>query len=123
MTVDDGVVEQLRFFKVSEADIAAEMAKRAGGATEGESDVYEVHADAWDSWLFFLKVQRQWVFVPVSAGMGVSSQRMSLNWNGVRALVLLSGVKRKRWEGLIDDLLVIEETVLKAEQDAHAEAQ
>lgn len=121
--VDDSAAEGLRRFGVSEEDIAAEMAKRNGTDVEPEEDAFEVHADAWDSWLFFLKVQRQWVFVPVSAGMGVSSQRMSLDWNGVRALVLLSGIKRKRWACLVDDLLVIEETVLKAEQDARAEAQ
>ena len=123
LVVDDGVVEQLRFLNVSEEDIAAELARRDGDAAEAECDAFEVHEDAWDSWLFFLKVQRQWVFVPVSAGLDVSSQRMSLNWNGVRALVLLSGVKRKRWEGLIDDLLLIEETVLKAEQDARSKAE
>lgn len=119
LVVDEGVAEGLRRFGVSEEDIAAQM----GTGTEPEEDAFEVHADAWDSWKFFLKVQRQWVFVPVSAGMGVSSQRMSLNWNGVRALILLTGIKRKRWEGLTDDLLLIEETVLKAEQEARAKAE
>lgn len=123
LSVDEGVAEQLRFFRVSEADIAAEMAKRTSTGTELEEDAFEVHADVWENWLFFLKVQRQWVFVPVSAGMGVSSRRIGLNWSGIRSVVLLSGVKRKRWEGLVDDLLVIEETVLKAEHDARAQTE
>lgn len=123
LVVDEGVAEGLRKFGASEEDIAAELARRGGSAAEPEEDAYEVHADAWESWLFFLKVQRQWVFAPVSAGMGVTSQRMSLNWSGVRALMLLSGVKSKRWADLVEDLLVIEEAVLKAEQKARATAQ
>lgn len=121
LVVDEGVAEGLRFFGAREEDIAAQQAGNAGegdGPDPDEEDVYEVHADVWDNWLFFLKVQRQWVFVPVSAGMGVGAQRMSLNWGGVRSVMLLCGVKRSAWAGLVDDLLVIEETVLKVERDA-----
>ena len=123
LEVDEGVADGLRFFGAREEDIAAQQAGKTGegdGPDPDEEDVYEVHADVWDNWLFFLKVQRQWVFVPVSAGMGVSAQRMSLNWGGVRSVMLLCGVKRSAWSGLVDDLLVIEETVLKEESDARA---
>jgi hypothetical protein len=117
LQVDDGVADGMRRFGASEEEIAKQQQERGGGEPVAD-EAYEVHADVWENWLFFLKVQRQWVFVPVSAGMGVSSQRMSLNWSGIRSLVLLSGVKRSRWECLVDDLLVIEDTVLKAEREA-----
>lgn len=114
MAVDDDYSRLLRRAKVSEEDIEA---ARSGDAQRDEA-VFDVHEDAWESWTFFLKVNRQWVFVAVSAGMGVSSVRTGLNWPGIEAVIRLSGVKRGRWAGLVDDLMVIEEAVLEADSEA-----
>lgn len=120
--VDDSVAAGMRRLGFSEADIEAQQGAQAGTDAPARS-VFEVHEDAWESWLFFLKVQRQWLFVPVTravgmGGVAVDAQRMSLNWSGVRSMVMLTGVKKKRWSGLIDDLLVIESAVLDAEHKA-----
>lgn len=120
LQVDDGVAAGLRRMGVSEDDIARAQAQLGSGdgGDAPEAD-FEVHEDCWESWLFFLRVQRQWVFVPMSAGMGVTSVRQGLNWPGIRAMVLLSRIKPARWEQLVDDLLTIEYAVMKAEQERH----
>lgn len=99
---------------MSEEDIEAARPRDA----QGDSAVFDVHEDVWENWNFFLKVARQWMFVPVSAGMGVSSVRMGLNWPGIESVIRLSGMKRGRWAGLVDDLLVIEQAVLEADSEA-----
>jgi len=122
--VDDSVAAGMRVFGASDEAIAKARAEIQSGADDPGADaVFEVHEDAWESWRFFLRVQRQWLFVPVTraVGMGgvvVDAQRMSLNWSGVRSMVMLTGVKKKHWSGLVDDLLVIESAVLGAERKA-----
>jgi hypothetical protein len=110
--MDDGVVEGLRRMGVSEEDIAKEQAKRAKDAPPAD---FDVHADCWESWLFFLKVSRQWLYVAVPQGFGTVLRRCSLNWPGIESVVRLGGVKRAKWAGLVDDLMVIEEAVLAAQ--------
>jgi len=117
LVVDDGVAAGLLRFGFTAESVQEQQDK--SGEVQEPAD-FEVHEDAFESWMFFLKVQRQWVFVPVSAGMGVTSVRVSMNWPGVEAMVRLSRIKQTRWEQLLDDLLVIEEAVLLAEQKQSA---
>jgi hypothetical protein len=118
LAVDEGVADGLAVFGFTAESVAEQQAKESVMPLRED---FEVHEDAMDSWLFFLKVQRQWVFVPVSAGMGVTAVRMGLNWPGVESMVRLSRVKSARWDGLVDDLLVIEEAVLGAEAKRSAQ--
>lgn len=120
LAMDAGVLEGLRVFGVSEADIEAAQAHEVGEVADKVA--FEVHEDAWESWLFYLKVQRQWVFVPVtrSVGMGgvcVDAVRYSMNWPGVESVARMSGVRRARWAGLLDDLQLIEDAVLQGEAE------
>lgn len=119
LTVDDGVADGLRKLGVSAEDIAA--AQEA--AVEPEPDDFEVHEDAWDAWLFFLTVQRQWVFIPMtrSVGLGgvvVDAVRHGLNWPGIEAMARMSGTRRALWPDLFADLMVIECAVMKALAEA-----
>lgn len=109
---DEEFADMLRKVKVSAADIEAQQVAQSSELLEAD---FEVHEDAWESWLFFLKVCRQWRYVAVSAGMGMTSVRHALDWCGIESVIRLSGIKRSRWAGLLDDLLVIEEAVLVAD--------
>lgn len=117
LQVDEGVADGMRRMGFDEEAIAGARAQRV--AADAETPDFEVHEDCWENWRFFMRVQRQWVWVPVSAGMGVTSVRQGLDWSGIRALVLLSRIKPARWEQLVDDLLTIEYAVLQAEQERH----
>lgn len=113
----------LRRMGVCEADIEAAQTAQVD-AVPARAD-FEVHDDVWESLLFFLRVQRQWVFVPVTrvVGMGaavVDARRWCLNWPGIESVVRLCGLRRAKWAALVDDLAVIEAVVLKAESEARA---
>lgn len=101
-----------------EKAIEHQQAEQDASEAAAPQDDFEVFEDVWESWLFFLKVQRQWVFVPVNDGMGVSSVRISLNWPAIESVVRLKRIDPECWDGLVDDLLVIEGAVLKAEREA-----
>jgi len=116
MQVDEGVAAGMRLMGFGEDAIASARAERQTGAdAPGAEDDFEVHEDCWESWKFYLTVQRQWVYVAVSAGLGVTNVRRSLDWSGIRAVVLLKRIAPKRWEQLVDDLLVVEGAVLQVE--------
>ena len=117
LTVNDSAAEGLRRFGVSEAQIAAQRGQEPEAGAD-DDEVFEVYEDGWDSWLVFLKVQRQWLFVPVSKGFGTSARRYSMNWPGVEAVFRLAGIRRALWPELFADLQLIERTVLEAESDA-----
>lgn len=108
MTVDDGVAEGMRFFGVSEADIEAAQAAQAVPEVE---DVFEVHEDCWESVMFFLRVQTQWVF------RGMDAARSGLNNAAVEATMRMAGVKRACQNALLADLQLMELAVLKADAE------
>lgn len=113
--LDEGVAEGLRFFGASEDDIRREQEAELENLPRPD---FEVHEDCWESWLFFMKVQRQWRYVPVSAGMGVTAERCGLNWTGIESVIRLRRVTEDKWDALLDDLLVIEDAVMKADRDS-----
>ena len=112
------MADGMRRMGFGEDDIARAASERAGSASAGSEPAdFEVHEDCWQSWQFFLQVQRLWVFVPISSGMSVKAQRWSLAWTQVRAMVMLRRLPPRQWNELVDDLLVIERAVLRAEAE------
>ena len=112
--MDDEYAEGLRKVGVREVDIEA---NQATPEAEPFEEAFEVHEDAWESWLFFLTVSRQWVYVVAGGGMGGAAVRQCLNWPAIEAMARMSGTPRRQWPGLCADLLVIEEAVLVAESE------
>lgn len=114
------MADGMRRMGFSDDDIAREKVKRSGRAeddSEREPEAFEVHEDAWENWLFFLTVSRQWVYLVLGGGMGSQAVRQCLNWPAIEALARMSGTPRRQWPGLCADLLVIEEAVLVAESE------
>jgi hypothetical protein len=116
ITVDDGVASGLRAMGVSEADIEAAQAAEVTEAAP-VVDGFEVYEDCWESVLFFLAVQTQWVWS--SGGMG-APQREGLSYPGVESAARLGGVRRALWPALFADLRVMELAVLNAQGEAEA---
>jgi hypothetical protein len=111
--VDDGVAKGLRRLGVNEADIERAQASEVQAAKDED---FEVHEDCWENWQFFMRVKREWVYVSVTTGLGAMAVRTGLNWPGIESVVRLSGIKRAQWAQLVDDLMVIQEAVLKADR-------
>lgn len=115
ITVDDGMARVMRQAGATDEQIAQARAELAPPTPE-KPDVFEVHPDNWDSWLFFLSVQTQWIFA------GMDRARMGLCWQGVEASARMRGVRGKRLQGFADDLVLIEGEVLKTERELAATA-
>lgn len=102
--MDANVAEGMRRMGASEEDIARAVAERPQ-AEEGE-DAFEVYEDNWDTWLFFLRVQHQWVYA------GMAAARVGLNWQGIAAWAGLALVGRRRLAREVPALELIERAVL-----------
>lgn len=99
---------------MSEADIEALQAQDREALEQSVADVdFEVHPDNWDSWLFFLTVQTQWLY----AASAMGAQRVGLSYAGVESGARMSGRPRHRWPALLADLKVIEVAVLQADAE------
>lgn len=105
LTVDDGVADGMRFFGVSEADIVKAQADQAAPEDEG----FEVYEDCWESVMFFLKVQTQWVF------RGMDAARTGLNYPAVESAMNMDGIKRQQRLALFADVRVMERAVLRGD--------
>lgn len=122
--MDDHVVAGMRHVGIREEDIQAALAtqaselERAGQPLEGGED-YEVHEDAWEGWLFFLRVQSQWLYKTagwISMGaMQFETRRSGLNRAGVESTARLGGYPRSTWPQLLADIEVIERAILDAD--------
>lgn len=100
----------------SEAQIAQARRER-GGADAPAPDVVEVWPENWDTWMFFLAVQTQWVFAP----MGLSgAARVAMNYQGVHAIALMRRVPADELERRVQGLQVIELAVLEVEREMSA---
>ena len=103
---------------VSEEDIAAMQKKREDDALEaaqalGATEDFEIHEDNWDSWLFFLTVQTQWIY----AVSGLGTQRAGLSYPGVESGARMAGLPRRQWPALFADLRVMEVAVLAVDAE------
>lgn len=70
----------------------------------------QVWPENWEHWLFFMRVQTQWVFA------GLAGVRVALRWEGIEPVATALGWRRRRWRELVEALGVIENTVLLTEQ-------
>jgi hypothetical protein len=114
LAVDEGVAAGLRRMGVSDEAIQALVQEEPAGA---QRDDFEVYADCWDSVLFFLKVQTQWIY------RGVDGHRAGLNATAVQATMQMAGVKRAHQAGLLGDLQVMELEVLATDMQTRQAAQ
>lgn len=114
VAVDDGVLEGMRRMGASEQDLAAMQAQLDAQRAEAVArEEFEVHADNWDDWLFFLSVQTQWVY----ANTGMGTQRAGLNYPGVESGARLQGIGRGRWPALFEAVHRVELAVLAADAE------
>lgn len=116
IAVDEEAAQALRRVGVKEEDIEAALAQEAQAEVVPEIEDFEVYEDCWDSAMFFLKVQTQWIFV------GMGAQRMGFNNTALESTMRMAGVKRKDQAALLDDLQVIEREVMKVEGERAAKA-
>lgn len=107
--MDEGVIEGLRRMGASAQDVEAAQARLdADEARQAEQDDFEVHADNWDAWMFFLSVQTQWVF----ASSGLGAQRVAMHYPGVESAARMQGIARRLWPELFEAVHAVELTVL-----------
>ena len=108
---DDNVAAGLRAMGVTEEAIAEQQGKR--NDDEVKKPDCELHADNWDSVMFFLKVQTQWVY----ASGGLGSSRLGFNHPALEANMRMRGIKRSKQEALMDDMLAMELAVLEVDSE------
>ncbi len=117
MAVDEEAAAALRRVGVKEADIEAALAQEAEAQEAQEPDEeFEVHEDNWQSLLFFLRVQTQWVY------FGIGGSRAGLNNTAVESTMRMARVKRVDQDALLDDLQVMEREILKSDAERAAKA-
>lgn len=114
ITVDDDLAASARAFGATEEEIEAERKKEAQAAPE--QDEFEVYEDCWESVMFFLRVQTQWVH------KGMDERRAGLNNTAVESTMRMTGVKRAAQAELLEDLQVMERAVLEADAERAAKA-
>ena len=112
--VDAQVLAGMRAMGATEEQVAEVAAAHAG--EQPDADEFEVHWDVWESWLFFLSVQTQWVHA------GFTGVRQSLNWPGIESSARMRRVPPKLLRGFADDLVEIEREVLKTDRALAARA-
>lgn len=84
----------------------AERAEQEPSATR-EDGAFEVYEDNWEDWMFFLRVQTQWVHA------GLDGRRVCLNWAGIVAFASAAGVRSRRLARHTPALGAIELDVLR----------
>lgn len=112
--VDETVLDGMRLMGATQTDL--DEARAAQLAAQQPDDDYAVHWDVWESWLFFLSVQTQWVHA------GFTGARQCLNWTGIESSARMRRVPAKQLRGFADDLVEIEREVLKTDRELAAGA-
>lgn len=112
---DDNVAAGMRRMGFTEEAIEAQQGKKTEAPQRPD---FEVHADNWDSVMFFLKVQTQWLYA--SGGMGMV--RLGFNHPALETNMRVRGIKRAKQEALLDDLLAMELAVLEVDNERAAAA-
>ncbi len=108
---------------MAEAEIEKAQGEEKAEAAQVQATAdFEVDEDNWDSWLFFLQVDTQWLYVSVQIGWRLVARRAGMNYTGVQSGAVMAGWPRKRWPRLFEDLRLIEEAVLKADAEQQAMA-
>lgn len=117
--VDEAVEAAMRAMGATDEAVAQARAERAGEqkAADEAQDAFEVYEDNWEDWMFFLRVQVQWVHA------GLDGRRVCLNWAGIAAFAGMAGVRHRRLERRTEALEVIERAVLREDKRIAAEAE
>lgn len=107
--VDEAVEAAMRAMGATDEAVEQARAERAGEqkAADEEQDAFEVYEDNWEDWMFFLRVQVQWVHA------GLDGRRVCLNWPGIAAFAGMAGVRYRRLARRTEALEVIERAVLR----------
>lgn len=74
---------------------------------EPDEEDFEVWPEVWESCIWFLKLQRRWVF------NNFTGKRIRLDDEVAMSRLKLAGIKRKTRAIIMDDLLVMEAAVLE----------
>jgi len=103
----------------TDEEVQQARAERGGEqeAADEEQDAFEVYEDNWEDWMFFLRVQTQWVRA------GLDGHRACLNWAGIAAFAAMAGVRHRRLARRTEALCVIEKAVLREDNRIAAKAQ
>lgn len=81
--------------------------KRSQRNDDEDSDVFEVWEENWESFNWFLNMNRRWVFNPMDG------KRIRLDDQAVVAQLKLSGLKKSKQRTIMDDLLAMETAALE----------
>lgn len=104
--IDEDVIKGL-----IQANAPPEVIEAARRNSEG-SDFQgcEVWEENWQSLLFFLAIDTQWIVAPMGGYIG-------LNYQSVKSLMWIQSVKKKRRKEIFADLQIIEKTILKIQAE------
>ena len=113
---DDDYAAALRRVGVKQADIEAAQQEQADAQDEEQQSEpeFEVYEDCWDSVMFFLRVQTQWLF------RGFEGQRGGLNNTAVESTMRMAGVEQGAQDALLEDLQVMEMAILRCDAERAA---
>ena len=113
VVVDEATIERMRRYGASE-EVLAEMREQMA-EDDGLQDC-EVWPENWRTWQFFQAVGSLW------QRTGMDGRRCALDWPGVEVVARAMGLAGRAWRQLVDDLLLIQDTVLvvDAEQAARS---
>lgn len=114
MVVDEATIERMQRYGASE-EVLAEM--RAQMAEANGLQDCEVWPENWRTWQFFLSVGSLW------HRAGMDGRRCALDWPGVEVVARARGLAGRAWRQLVDDLLLIQDTVLKVDADKAARSE
>lgn len=76
-------------------------------ASEDEQYDFELYEENLESWNWFMRLGRRWIF-------SQSGQRIRLDDQAIHAQFEIFGVKQKKRRQLMDDLLAMEAAALEA---------
>lgn len=77
-------------------------------ADDEDGDDFELYEENVESWGWFIRMNRRWIFSPMSG------QRIRLDDQAIQVQFDIFGVKPKKRRKLMDDLLAMEAAALEA---------
>lgn len=114
MVVDEATIARMQRYGASE-EVLAEM--RAQMAEANGLQDCEVWPENWRTWQFFQAVGSLW------HRAGMDGRRCALDWPGVEVVARARGLAGRAWRQLVDDLLLIQDTVLKVDAEKAARSE
>lgn len=104
--IDDDVIKGLM-----QANAPPEVIEAARRNSEGSDfQECEVWEENWQSLLFFLAIDTQWIVAPMGGYIG-------LNYPSIKAVMWIQDIRKKRRKEIFADLQIIEKTILKTQAE------